>query len=86
MKVGYLHIGEPEHGIARYGRYLANEARTRPELTVIEATVLLTGEATVDHQTSRLLQSVFLRQILSIFSTTHRSGEAKSSFKTSTLF
>ncbi|BAU11429.1 group 1 glycosyl transferase [Leptolyngbya sp. NIES-3755] len=51
MKIGYLHIGEPEHGIVRYGRYLANEARTRPELSVIEAEVVLTGDQTVDRQT-----------------------------------
>jgi glycosyltransferase involved in cell wall biosynthesis len=50
MKVGYLHIGEPEHGIARYGRYLAAEAKTRPQLTVIEATVVLTGESAIDRQ------------------------------------
>ncbi len=50
MKVGYLHIGEPEHGIARYGRYLATEAKSRSELSVIEAEVVLTGEKTVDRQ------------------------------------
>lgn len=50
MKIGYLHIGAPEHGIVRYGRYLAKEARTRPELSVIEAEVVLTGDQTVDRQ------------------------------------
>ncbi len=48
MKIGYLHIGEPEHGIVRYGRYLATEAKTRSELSVIEAEVVLTGEKTID--------------------------------------
>lgn len=50
MDVGYLHIGEPEHGIARYGRYLATEAKTRSELNVLEAAVVLTGEKSVDRQ------------------------------------
>jgi glycosyltransferase involved in cell wall biosynthesis len=50
MKIGYLHIGAPEHGIVRYGRYLAKEARTRPELSVIEAEVVLTGDQSVDRQ------------------------------------
>lgn len=50
MKIGYLHIGEPEHGIVRYGRYLAAEAKTRPELNVIEAEVVLTGEKRIDRQ------------------------------------
>lgn len=49
MIIGYLHIGEPEHGITRYGRYLAAEAKTRP-VSVIEATVVLTGAAEVDRQ------------------------------------
>ncbi len=44
MKVGYLHIGPPEHGVCRYGRLLAAEARRRPDLTVIEANVMLTED------------------------------------------
>lgn len=43
MKIGYLHIGLPQHGICRYGRLLADEARRRGDLTVIEAEVNLTG-------------------------------------------
>jgi glycosyltransferase involved in cell wall biosynthesis len=50
MKIGYLHIGAPEHGIVRYGRYLAKEARTRSELSVIEAEVILSGDQNVDRQ------------------------------------
>ncbi len=42
MKIGYLHIGPHQHGVCRYGRILAAEARRRPELTVIEADVTLT--------------------------------------------
>lgn len=41
MKIGYLHIGSTEHGVCRYGRILAAEARMRPELTVTEAAVTL---------------------------------------------
>lgn len=44
MKLGYLHIGPPEHGIRRYGQFLAAEARRRPDLTVIEADVVLTED------------------------------------------
>jgi glycosyltransferase involved in cell wall biosynthesis len=42
MKIGYLHIGPPEHGVCRYGRLLTAEASNHPELTVIEADVVLT--------------------------------------------
>lgn len=42
MQIGYLHIGSAEHGIARYGRLLATEARQRSSLSVIEAEVVLT--------------------------------------------
>jgi glycosyltransferase involved in cell wall biosynthesis len=44
MKIGYLHIGPPEHGVCRYGRLLAAEARKRADLTVIEAEVSLTED------------------------------------------
>ncbi len=44
MKIGYLHIGLSKHGVCRYGRLLAAEARRRPELTVIEADVTLTED------------------------------------------
>lgn len=44
MKIGYLHIGSPEHGVYRYGYLLAAEARRRQQLTVIEANVTLTED------------------------------------------
>ena len=44
MKIGYLHIGPPQHGVCRYGRLLAAEARRQPGLTVIEAEVILTED------------------------------------------
>lgn len=50
MKIGYLHIGAVEHGIHRYGRFLATEAKSRSGLTVIEAAVELTSDAQVDRQ------------------------------------
>jgi glycosyltransferase involved in cell wall biosynthesis len=36
MKLGYLHLGGPRHGIERYGRMLAAEARRRSDLEVVE--------------------------------------------------
>ena len=42
MRIGYLHIGPPEHGVCRYGRLLASEAHRRPDITVIELSVNLT--------------------------------------------
>jgi glycosyltransferase involved in cell wall biosynthesis len=48
MKIGYLHIGAPTHGIVRYGRLLASEAKTRPDLEIVEAEVVLTGDANHD--------------------------------------
>lgn len=44
MRIGYLHIGEPQHGIVRYGRLLAAEAKKRSELTVIETELALTDD------------------------------------------
>lgn len=49
MKLGYLHIGSPEHGVSRYGRLLATEARRVSTLSVMEAEV----ELTLDHQQNR---------------------------------
>ncbi|BAS59576.1 group 1 glycosyl transferase [Leptolyngbya boryana NIES-2135] len=48
MNIGYLHIGLPQHGIHRYGRLLAAEARTRSQINVIEADVQLTGDRSCD--------------------------------------
>jgi glycosyltransferase involved in cell wall biosynthesis len=44
MRIGYLHIGRPDHGVYRLGVLLAAEARTRQSLSVIEAAVTLTGK------------------------------------------
>ncbi|MBE9009084.1 glycosyltransferase [Pseudanabaenaceae cyanobacterium LEGE 13415] len=41
MKIGYLYIGSPTHGINRYARLIAAEAQTRSHLDVIEAAVEL---------------------------------------------
>jgi glycosyltransferase involved in cell wall biosynthesis len=48
MKVGYLHLGPPHHGVARYGRLLAGEARRRPDLVVDEVEVQLGVSAPQD--------------------------------------
>lgn len=50
MTIGYVHVGAPEHGVSRYGRLLAAEARKRRDLQVIECEVLLTGEPRADRQ------------------------------------
>ncbi|MGG6269239.1 glycosyltransferase [Leptolyngbya sp. AN03gr2] len=55
MRIGYLHIGAPQHGIYRYGRLLAAEARSRSSLEVIEAAVTLTGSRSQDR--SALIQA-----------------------------
>ena len=43
LTVGYLHAGAPEHGVSRYGRLLAGEARARGDVHVIECNLTLTG-------------------------------------------
>lgn len=48
MRIGYVHVGAAEHGVTRYGRLLAAEARTRPELEVLECEVHLTGDRRAD--------------------------------------
>jgi glycosyltransferase involved in cell wall biosynthesis len=42
MKIGYLHLGPPQHGINRYGRMLATESQQRYDLMVLEAEAILT--------------------------------------------
>jgi glycosyltransferase involved in cell wall biosynthesis len=37
LTLGVLHVGRPESGVRRYGRIIAEEASTRPELRVITA-------------------------------------------------
>lgn len=41
MNIGYLHVGPQEHGLHRYGRLIAEEAKTRPNDFVIEASAAL---------------------------------------------
>lgn len=43
MRIGYLHIGPRDHGVYRCGLILAAEAGKRASLSVVEATVTLTG-------------------------------------------
>ena len=42
VKLGYLHVGAVEHGICRYGRLLAAEARRQPNVRVLERSIVLT--------------------------------------------
>ena len=51
MRIGYLHLGPPDHGVPRLGRILAAEARKRPSLSVIEAAASLTGNWQEDRST-----------------------------------
>lgn len=53
MKLGYLHIGPLQHGVCRYGRLIAAEARRRPELEVVEAAVVLGEDATRNREALR---------------------------------
>jgi glycosyltransferase involved in cell wall biosynthesis len=48
MRVGYLQIGAPQHGICRYGRALAAEARRRADVTVLEENLEPTGDLRED--------------------------------------
>jgi glycosyltransferase involved in cell wall biosynthesis len=50
MKIGYLHLGPPQHGICRYGKFLARAAKERSDLTVLEAEAILTGDSQSDRQ------------------------------------
>jgi glycosyltransferase involved in cell wall biosynthesis len=50
MKIGYLHLGPPQHGIYRYGKFLAQAAKERSDLIVLEAEAILTGDSQGDHQ------------------------------------
>ena len=43
MKLGYLHLGRNRHGVNRYGRMLAAEARSREGVEVLEESLILTG-------------------------------------------
>lgn len=50
MKIGYLHLGPPQHGIYRYGKFLARAAKERSDLIVLEAEAILTGDSQSDYQ------------------------------------
>ncbi|MFH1402834.1 MAG: glycosyltransferase [Candidatus Altiarchaeota archaeon] len=39
--MGYLHLGPPKHGVCRYGMLLAEEAKTRSDLEVMEERIIL---------------------------------------------
>lgn len=42
MKIAYLHLGTIKHGVHRYGKLLAEEARKNPEVEVVEYQIGLT--------------------------------------------
>jgi glycosyltransferase involved in cell wall biosynthesis len=48
MRIAFLQVGEPRHGICRYGRTLAAEARRRADLDVVEENLPLSGDARTD--------------------------------------
>ena len=48
MRIGYVHAGSPQHGVCRYGRILAEEARRRADLEVIETELTVTGRGSED--------------------------------------
>jgi glycosyltransferase involved in cell wall biosynthesis len=46
LRIGFLHVGRPESGVRRYGRILADEAATHPDLATTEVDAgLLEGHA-----------------------------------------
>lgn len=53
MRVGYLHIGSPAHGVVRYGRVLADAARTHLDAEVQEAVVELDAVPSADERRLR---------------------------------
>ena len=50
MKIGYVQVGAPWHGVTRYGRLLAAEARERADLIVLECEVELSGNRREDRR------------------------------------
>lgn len=50
MKIGYLHLGPPQHGIYRYGKFLARAAKECSDSIVLEAEAILTGGSQGDRQ------------------------------------
>jgi glycosyltransferase involved in cell wall biosynthesis len=50
LTIGYLHVGPSEHGVCRYGRLLASEAKKREDASILEYHVTLGGEARRDRR------------------------------------
>ena len=55
MTLAYLQVGQPEHGICRYGRLLAAEGRTRSDVAILERSIVLTGTGSRDRRDLRTL-------------------------------
>jgi glycosyltransferase involved in cell wall biosynthesis len=53
MRLGFLHIGPPGHGVRRYGQMLASEAAGRRDLSVLQRSVELSGDRANDHELLR---------------------------------
>jgi glycosyltransferase involved in cell wall biosynthesis len=53
IRLAYLQVGAPRHGICRYGRALAAEGRRRGDLLVTEENVQLDGEPRMDRRRLR---------------------------------
>lgn len=50
MRIGFLHLGPPKHGVCRYGRLLAEEVRRCQGVEVTEAAVELSGRTRADRR------------------------------------
>lgn len=44
LTVGYLHLGDDRHGVRRYGAMIAAEVARRPGVSVIEESLVLSGD------------------------------------------
>ena len=55
MKISYLQVGPPEHGICRYGRALAAEGRRRADLLIIDENITLEDKIWTDRRRLREL-------------------------------
>ena len=53
MVIGYLHLGPPAHGVCRYGRMLAEEAKRRSDLIILEQAAIVSNECERDTQALR---------------------------------
>jgi glycosyltransferase involved in cell wall biosynthesis len=50
MTIGFVHVGAPAHGVSRYGRLLAAEAKSRTQLRVLEHELQFTGTPSADRE------------------------------------